>query len=1823
MLFKQGTKLYDYEVQRESGQDVMYINYVGFPKVPSLADSSLVMARTVDSLIESPRVSKIVFVQQKNYVYTFSQISLLLEISNLYNYLVKQEKILSSKKLAPFQSCTKCLPDHYNSIRWLVLTLLKQDPIGCYVETKRILREEKINLEKLPAECRHCQNNFIKILSKMMELLEKTRLVTDSEEYLTAFHVGNREIYKRFFRPDVVPNFTFTRLMSSIPHGAELLDEYTIEKGYDKSTVSILKMPNVNQPIYHLNPPEFALEEEFYSLIDLARNVLVEHRPKAEEFTDPQRTRQIFFNISRDLLQELAETKKISLNYRQLNKLATILVRHTIGFGLIEVLLQDENLQDIVLNSPIGQVPAFVRHQKFDECSTNIIPSIEDADAFAARFRMLSGRPLDEANPVLDTDLEIENMRARIAIIQQPLSPDGLAYAFRRHREMPWTLPLFIKNKMMNPLSAGLMSFLVDGGRTILVAGTRSAGKCVSGDSLIQLSNGDIKAIKELEHGKQEKISDGYLFYPNPKINVLSLNNKNYKSDNKTVNAFWRREAPKTLVKITTNSGKEIITTPEHPYFTFDNNLKSTNAGDLKAGELIASPRKIDVKTETVLIPEAAEIISQIRTNATKISFPEKVNEMLAEFLGYLIGDGHIDEYKIEFTNSDIILRMRFAELSKKLFSVRTREIKSRNTYNIQITSRILNRALSRIFEIPMGNKASIVQIPSKILKSNNKILAAFLRAYFDCDGSIYGDKREIELATASKIMAKQLQMTLLRFEVISFLKKREIKGRDYYKIFIRGQFVSEFIKKIGFNHPSKKKRSENLTMRSWIDNTNMDIIPGGNFLLKELRKNLRVNPLGVRKLTTRDYWAHENNQYNATRKWFKILVEFYQKRFNEIEKLNNEISHLDENSDMGLFKKFRQILNIQNSNLTGDLSIGTISNFFNNVYKPRIKTKKLISEKIKEIHKKIISKGSKDILNNSFNLANSDVFWDRVKSVEKVDSKEKWVYDFTVEPYQNFVANGFFAHNTSLLGSLMLEIMPRTRVIVIEDSVTGDAGMIVKENGRFRKTTIGKLIDEKIEKNGFLDIDGREKEINVDNVEIFSVNGKGKVVLSKASKFIRHKVNKPIYEIRTTSGKKVKVTEDHSLFTLDEKKILRAIKSKELKEGDFIAIPSRLPFTNSLENINLLEDIDTLKKINKNLFVLGKGIEIYVKENRKELFNLGYSLGYKKSTIQNWTIKKILPLGIFEKIKEKINNEDLYLKGDGASGKIPIIIELDEMFLNFIGLWLADGCYDQGSVIISVEEKENKEVVKKIADRLGFSVKIHSDKFSSMINSSLLKEIMQKLLGLNGNSYTKGLPEWAYNLSDKQAGALLKGFFSGDGCASDKEVTFSSCSKELVEGITSLLLRFGIILRKSAVPLEPKNTPYGKDNALSCRIGSTIMINKFKENIGFLTDFKQERLDKLCARLQTHDISDVIPLSLEVKEELSEILGEKFNKHDYIIRENNLGRAHLTKMLEVIPKGVYTNPIDCLRGVVKAEIFWDKVKSAKKVSEEGYVYDISVHGNENFICENIVAHNTLEMPVDSMRKIGYNILRMKVRSALLKETAEMPADEGIRTSLRLGDSSLIVGEVRSVEAKALYEAMRIGALANVVAGTIHGASPYAIFDRVVNDLGVPITSFKATDIILVANPIKTPDGLHSKKRVVSLTEVGKNWTKDPLEEKGFTDLMKYNVHKDELEPTADLINGESEIIKSIAGSVKGWAGNWDAIWDNITLRARIKEELVNQSIQHSMPQLIEAPFVVKSNNAFHQFSDKVSKEVGLPEGRRVFRDWNDWFKNEIKKAKI
>jgi archaeal flagellar protein FlaI len=226
-----------------------------------------------------------------------------------------------------------------------------------------------------------------------------------------------------------------------------------------------------------------------------------------------------------------------------------------------------------------------------------------------------------------------------------------------------------------------------------------------------------------------------------------------------------------------------------------------------------------------------------------------------------------------------------------------------------------------------------------------------------------------------------------------------------------------------------------------------------------------------------------------------------------------------------------------------------------------------------------------------------------------------------------------------------------------------------------------------------------------------------------------------------------------------------------------------------------------------------------------------------------------------------------------------------------------------------------------------------------------------------------------------------------------------------------------------------------------------------------------------------------------------------------------------------------------------------------------------------------LTIEDTQELPVEEFMKLGYDILPLKVRSALLKSGMEMPFDIGLRTSLRLGDSCLLIGEIRSKEAKVLYEAMRVGAMSNTVGGTIHADNPYGVYDRVVNDLDVPKGSFKATDLIVILNLIKSPTGLTRVRRIMSVTEVGKTWEDEPE----FQDLLVYNPTTDQLEPTEALLKGKSFTLNQILKTSEGYK-NYGSVLRDLELRAWAKQ--LHLSLVRNPGQL-EGEFVSLSNVLF------------------------------------
>ncbi|MEM4239638.1 MAG: type II/IV secretion system ATPase subunit [Candidatus Woesearchaeota archaeon] len=460
------------EVVREGEDVIVRIDCELCPFFPSLEDDPRVMAMAIEALAEAGAATKLVLVQKRDYEYDYNQTSMLLEISRLFRQLSKER--LSAGMLAD-PLTRRFVEGKYIELQNIIHRSLKSDPLGAYVELVRIARRERTQLEQgaIPREGVPCIQTFLGLVETLASRLEKTRLVTLAKPALAGYTIGDRGIYRRFLSPLVKPDFMFTKLQASYPAEGEEIGGYTV----GGSEVTIFSIPATVQYLYHLSPPEFRLNEEKYELLDAARKILSEHKPKRSEFVDPERMRQVFTNVGSDLLEELAGYRGIRLREKELDELTKILVRYTVGFGLIEVLLEDEQVQDITINSPMGRTPMFIVHGEYGDCMTNIIPTVTEAESWASKLRMISGRPLDEANPILDTELVLPTARARVASITSPLNPTGLAYALRRHRDKPWTLPLFIKNRMMTPLAAGIISFLIDGSRTMLVAGTRSAGK--------------------------------------------------------------------------------------------------------------------------------------------------------------------------------------------------------------------------------------------------------------------------------------------------------------------------------------------------------------------------------------------------------------------------------------------------------------------------------------------------------------------------------------------------------------------------------------------------------------------------------------------------------------------------------------------------------------------------------------------------------------------------------------------------------------------------------------------------------------------------------------------------------------------------------------------------------------------------------------------------------------------------------------------------------------------------------------------------------------------------------------------------------------------------------------------------------------------------------------------------------------------------------------------------------------------------------------------------------------------------------------------------
>jgi intein/homing endonuclease len=1922
----------------------------------SIEDFPMCMAATINKLLETKKVTSVVLVRDREYEYDYEQVKMLLEIAKIVEDVSRGDIPISS---LPKADLSKCYPEWETKLNYIVYDLLPKDPIGAYVKIKRELRRIDVKQKKLQSEIyTSALKEYKHVLQILMARLGNTKLLKLARPDTFGYHIGNRDLYRQIFMPSVRPNFMFTRYLITPPKNAESVDRYKV----GDAQVEIFRIPKSTQNLYFVLPPEFKLSEEKYMVLDSARTYMAAHKPTTEEFVKSQRIREIFFNIGKDVIRDMAGRMGLRLSGKEINQLSTTLTRYTAGYGVLEILLADERIQDLYINSPIESQPILVFHQDWEECKTNLIPTQEDAEAWATRLRIQSGRPLDEANPVLDVDIAVPGGRARFAVITNTLSPKGLGFAIRRHRFKPWTLPLFIKAKMFTPLAAGLLSFLIDGSASVLVAGGRSSGKCLKGSELVRLSSGELKTIKSIvedafKKNKVLRCDDGFYAFADD-VEIMTMDS-NLKIKPAKVSCVWKREAGDSNVRVKLRSGRSITSTPEHPFFV----LNGLDIAEKRADEIRPLDR-IAVARTCVTVPKDVKLPGFEQTLGKNIKIPELSPELL-ELLGYIYGDGHIrakGSKCVGFTNNNPLLQKRFKNLVSELFGLENvkRVVDKRNgVVSSLVHSSSLVKFLNENLKVPEGRKAAILSIPNFILSLPNKHLSSFLRAVFDCDSHVTKGARVIEFSTASKTFAAQIQSLLTRFGVISFVKEKIVRNKPYYRVVISGPEITKFMNSIGFNHPEKRKRCIDIIQKTKFDNTNIDTVPISGERIRhvrnllgiqngrELRGRIKSNILNIEKgkwllsrkrikqiseifqnryneimeysdvvddgksalkfiknirhLTRCAYYLarmcglsyeeiaeHCNSSRDNTRRYLKAernrlnpdvvlkilksvaklseeriggirkLIEletdvknlphyidyspfsyedfsksshipttcvksyayqgieppfvrgiklkesmmnvkdFYRNSYNSVLRALSKLESLPDVDLEHLWVKlceFFRLISLKDREIsrhTG-LSVTAISNYRNGKNLPSIESLKRVLEYAIEKFDLIVSNGD-EIKMIGF-LADSDIFWDEVVSVENIKPKEKWVYDLTVDKTHNFIANGIVAHNTSVLSALMLELLPKTRQIVIEDTLElpveeltklgynieslksrsvitrvetempadealrtslrlGDSAMIV---GEIRSSIRGSeevVIIENGETKRVPIKDLERKSLK--NIYVPTLDRKHKVKLTKLTDFVKHPSRKRLLEITTKTGRKVTVTEDHSVFTATNFKV-HPIETNKLKPGDKILIPASMPSGyNDVDCLDLTELLPDLRL---------HGAEKYI---RKAIKKLGWRKASKICNVRDIYVyvswgkyKSRIPVKAFKKLMKEsgisYSLNDLRIK-NVTSNTLPAKLKVGKDFCRFLGYYAAEGyCSDTHGVIITNSNKKIMEDVISISKRL-FNISPKIREVSGLgkskqirISSSPLKNLVLKL-GCGRICGEKRIPPIIYGLSEGKICSFLKGLYSGGFSTGSKNsgnvVRYATTSEKLAEDVMYLLLTLGIVARvyKKCPNLRGRKVLY------SVEFKQREFVKTFLEKVGF-THKKPVLIKKSVPHTTDNSIHfDVDELEKHIK------LPRKYR---HLRRYCQCSKNYLQKLSE---------EAECSRqfsDFVNGDFYMDEIKAIDEIELETPepVYDLSVNPTENFIggFGGIVLHNT--------------------------------------------------------EAKALWEAMRIGALSNVVAGTIHGESAYGVFDRVVNDLGVPLASFKATDVIPICKMLRSADGLHRYRRLTEITEVRKKWSKDPIKEGAFVNLMEYSGKEDVLKPSDTLVNGESEVLNRIASFVREWSGNWEAVWENIKLRGKIKQIMVDYAEKLNKPELMEAHWVSRSNAQFHLIEELVRSEVGRSDAKRVYAQWLDWFKAVVK----
>ena len=249
--------------------------------------------------------------------------------------------------------------------------------------------------------------------------------------------------------------------------GYEETDRYWVNEPY--AFIVILRDTARDDLLYQVVEPHLGrLEDAFLEEIrSRLRDALL-----VEEVDEDEDKEEILVKKVNSLVRDYA----IDIDVATLEKILYYIVRDFIGFGKLDPLMHDSNIEDVSANG--YNIPIYLYHKQYLNIPTSVIYGEEELDSFIIRLAQRSGKHISIAEPMVDAAMP-DGSRIQMTL-GDAVTAHGSTFTIRKFKDVPIT-PIDLVN--WNTFSSESMAYLwlcIENNKSLIFAGGTASGKTSS-----------------------------------------------------------------------------------------------------------------------------------------------------------------------------------------------------------------------------------------------------------------------------------------------------------------------------------------------------------------------------------------------------------------------------------------------------------------------------------------------------------------------------------------------------------------------------------------------------------------------------------------------------------------------------------------------------------------------------------------------------------------------------------------------------------------------------------------------------------------------------------------------------------------------------------------------------------------------------------------------------------------------------------------------------------------------------------------------------------------------------------------------------------------------------------------------------------------------------------------------------------------------------------------------------------------------------------------------------------------------------------------------